>query len=113
VESVFPEAKKFKYPLDDDLVPYYLAMLAIEKKSFTHDHFAMEILYNLFSDPIKASKLEKQYGLNSQEFIKLAGEVDIFRVTEIEKIKGENERTEAIKKIENILRYSYRKILRK
>jgi len=78
LEKIFPDIRKLYNPLDKALGPYYIADLALKVNSPIHNHFALETLYNVFNDKEKIKTLIDTYNINSQEFIRLTGNLDIF-----------------------------------
>jgi glycosyltransferase involved in cell wall biosynthesis len=57
--------------LDPDLIPYYIASLALQIPSFTYSAFAVEILSDLLADPVKTEKLQKNHGFSHHDFWKI------------------------------------------
>ena len=80
---IFPEAKKFGDSLEDDLIPYYLARIAIDIKYASYQFFAVNTLYKLLGDEKIALQLREKCGFESIDFIKLTGEMDAFNFREI------------------------------
>lgn len=78
LDKIFPEIRKFYNPLNKALGPYYLADLALKVNSPIHNHFALETLYKVFNDGEKIKILIDNYNINSQEFIRLTGNLDVF-----------------------------------
>jgi glycosyltransferase involved in cell wall biosynthesis len=72
--KVFPEAEAFPSPLEQELIPYYLARLALKVRSLIYRDFALETLFNLLKDKAIAEKLEQQCNFSFRDFIQLTGE---------------------------------------
>lgn len=93
--TVFPEIKnRFGSSLDAQLMPFYLAMIAIEKEDHRFHFFACSVLYDLMESEKIVGKLEKLYDFNYNSFIRLAGGADSFNNLEL---KSKDELIEAQK----------------
>lgn len=79
--KIFPEALEFG-KLESELIPFYLAMMALKCNLSVHEHLAIDILYSILSDPKISKKIEKKYGFRSIDLIKITGELDTFNVAE-------------------------------
>lgn len=82
--KIFPEAKE-KYILvnDRELIPFYLARLALEVKHIFHQKFALDILFDLLQNNKIISKLNSKYNFDYTDFIRLTGEHDIYHVNHL------------------------------
>jgi len=72
--KIFPEAEAFPYPLEEDLIPYYLARLALKVGSPIYRDFALETLFNLLEDKKLSKRLEQCCNFSYRDFIQLTGE---------------------------------------
>jgi len=72
--KVFPEAEAFPSPLGEELIPYYLAQLALKVESPIYRDFALETLFNFLQDNTLAEKLEQRCDFSYRDFIQLTGE---------------------------------------
>jgi glycosyltransferase involved in cell wall biosynthesis len=70
LRRIFPESLNGQV-LDPDILPYYLAQLALKIPSLDYRLFAVEILSSLLSDPGKAIKIQQKYGFSYRDFWKL------------------------------------------
>ncbi len=80
---IFPALKKYKETLEDDLIPFFIAILALETNSPVHHRFAVGVLFDLLGNAATAQKIEQKLGFTCGDFIRLTGEFDIYN-TEIE-----------------------------
>ena len=71
--TIFPEATQFGEYLETDLIPYYLAMLAIENNYAPSKLWALNTLHNLLNTPF-AQKLKSIAGFEAIDFIHLTEE---------------------------------------
>jgi len=88
-EKVFPNME-FRNPLEEDLLPYYIARAALDLKNHIYDHFAIETIFNFFKNSESARKLEKLEGFSSQDYIKLTTILDVFGIKEREEAQQES-----------------------
>jgi len=57
--KIFPEGKKWEGKIDDELIPFYVAMLAVEQDSlFIHKRFGINTLFKLMKNQYLSNKLE-------------------------------------------------------
>jgi len=69
---IFPEAKtRFGNDLESDLIPFYLAMLAFDRKSAPYQIFGMNSLFDLLQNSHIAEKLKVKYNFYYPDFINL------------------------------------------
>jgi glycosyltransferase involved in cell wall biosynthesis len=97
---IFPAVKKYKETIEDDLIPFFIARLALETNSPVHHRFAVGVVFDLLGDAATAQKLEQKFGFTYRDFIRLTGEIDIYN-TEIE--YGERAEMFRLKEIEGSL----------
>jgi glycosyltransferase involved in cell wall biosynthesis len=88
-EKVFPNME-FRNPLEEDLLPYYIARAALDLKNHIYDHFGIETIFNFLKNSESARKLEKLEGFSSQDYIKLTTTVDVFGIKEREDAQQES-----------------------
>jgi glycosyltransferase involved in cell wall biosynthesis len=94
---VFPEASGRWDRIEDDLIPYYLAMLALEVKSFypAHQGFALKVLFDLLADSALAERLKDVFGFGYADFVRLTGEHDVFNIPEARRLAERDNRIQA------------------
>lgn len=76
--KIFPRADITLNYDDNDLIPFYIARLCLEKKSPIYHLFALRVLYTLFADREMVKKLHEKFNFSSAELIKYTGSFDIF-----------------------------------
>jgi glycosyltransferase involved in cell wall biosynthesis len=76
---IFPEAEQYGR-VENELIPYFLARLAIDNRKFypVHQYVGISILYDLLGDSAMAGSLGKKCGFRHRDFIRLTGEFDLF-----------------------------------
>ena len=81
-KKIFPEASRFGEKLEDDLIPFYISMLAldVEARYPAFQNFAINVLYDMLTDKEMAARLEKDYGFRFADFIKLTGAHDLYNI---------------------------------
>lgn len=77
--KIFPETIRFGTN-QDNLIPYYLAKLALECDTPSHRLFAMDTLFRIFNDDQTIDDLNRKIGVKYLDLIKLSGETDIFNI---------------------------------
>ena len=80
----FPDEKANVLVPDNDLVPYYLAKLAIRASvdvKSVHHLFGLETLHSMLQNSEMKAKLERTLGFTYADFIELSGARSIFAVT--------------------------------
>jgi glycosyltransferase involved in cell wall biosynthesis len=93
--KIFENAEPYCSKLEDDLIPFAVAMVALKANSPVHQLFGLNTLFRLLQDSKIARKMKDQCAFGYAEFIKLTGEIDIFNMTrifEIERLQQENYR---------------------
>ena len=75
--QIFPEVARFGPQLDDDLVPYYLSMLAFDGDYTSAKLWALNTLYGLLGSPA-AKKLRDAAGFEEIDFIRMTSDPDVF-----------------------------------
>ena len=75
--QIFPEVARFGPQLDDDLVPYYLSMLAFDGGYTSAKLWALNTLYGLLGSPA-AKKLRDAAGFEEIDFIRMTSDPDVF-----------------------------------
>ncbi|MEW6380384.1 MAG: glycosyltransferase [bacterium] len=77
--KIFPEAGI--YPeIEDDLIPFYLAMLALKVHHPVYQSFAVNTLHELIGNRETAAKLAGKYNFRYIDFIRLTGKYDVFNL---------------------------------
>jgi glycosyltransferase involved in cell wall biosynthesis len=74
---IFPAVREFKAILEDDLISFFIATLALETNSPAHHRFAIDVLFDLLGNAVTAQKLEQQIGFALDDFIRLTGDLDL------------------------------------
>ena len=80
---IFPEVKNDFNKLKAPLISFYIAQLALkvnDSPSFVHQHFALDIFYDLLKSAARAQTLQKDYSFNISDFIKLTGKFNLFNL---------------------------------
>ncbi len=76
--KVFPEAEQLFTPLSDELIPFYLAKLALGVDSPAYRLFALDTMYDLLEVEDTRAELEQRYGFSYRDFIEYSATYDIF-----------------------------------
>jgi hypothetical protein len=87
--KVFPEAAKYKDIIEDDLVPYFLAQVALAAVKERLDYLGVDILFNMLADDLIAKKLEEKTGFTYNDMIKMTGKYDLFNIVKVEELEKE------------------------
>ena len=74
VVKIFPEVGTFSDTLTVELVPFYLAQVALECGSSSRINFALDTIFELLGDRVAAGRLRDEYGFTYKDLIRLAGE---------------------------------------
>ena len=77
--KIFPEASKYGGQIEKDVIPFFIAMLALDTESAIHQYFGINVLFNLLGNKDTAEKVEEKYGFRYIDFIKLTGKYDLFK----------------------------------
>jgi hypothetical protein len=77
--AIFPEIQKFGKPLQPDLIPFYIAQMALTFPTPVHEDFALKTLFNFLSDPEKRSKVTESELFTFSEFLRLTGNIEPWR----------------------------------
>lgn len=88
-EAIFLKSKTFKMPLKKDLVPFYISIIASKINSALYKHFALQTLYNLLGDKNTLNVMQKIENFDSQSFVRLTGELDVFQISSLENLNIE------------------------
>lgn len=75
--EIFPEAERFGTLLVNDLIPYYLAVLAFDSNYAPAKLWALNTLYEMFGGPL-AEKLREDAGFEENDLIQMSSDPDIF-----------------------------------
>lgn len=71
--AIFPLLSA-RYPdIEDDLIPFYIAQLALEADTPHHRAFALDALFRCMGDAEIAALLEKKHGFRYADLIRLTG----------------------------------------
>ncbi len=87
--AIFPQAAKYGEGLDLQLIPFVLAMVALESEQASPiwQAFAVETLFTMLADEGIAKKLAATYGFTYRDFIELTGRFDLSGVGEIAELR--------------------------
>ena len=80
--QIFPEAEKFTsplFPLDEDLIPFCVARLAIGVANNRHRIFGVETLFDLLGDPGRARKIHDAFGYTYRDLIRDTGAFALYQ----------------------------------
>lgn len=88
-EEVFPESNNFKNPLEKDLLPFYIAVLASKIDYPEYKHFALQTLYDLVVNKSILEKMQNVENFSSQSFVRLTGELDVFQRNRLDILNAE------------------------
>src|SRR6266568_8026765 len=80
VVEIFPEAASLGYPLDDDLVPFLLLMIALkaEPRRNVLQTFAADLLMELMENPATRKLLSEKAGFHLPDLFRILGQIDPF-----------------------------------
>ncbi len=81
--KIFPEAKKLGEPIEADLIPYYLAKMALNNKYAPYQIFAINTLHKLLAHSDIGKKIEEKFSFTYIDFIEITGISDAFNFHEI------------------------------
>ena len=95
--KVFPDAEKFYRGSETD-TDFVLAMIALEDKSFACTQlFGLDIVFELISDNERAAKIKRLYDFDSNSFIALTAQHDVFSREKLAFLYGQLNATEDAK----------------
>lgn len=78
---IFPDAsRRFSGDPDDELIPYYVAMLALDLNIPFYTTFAMNTLFEIFGNNRLAEKCARKECFNYRDFADLKGRYDIYGI---------------------------------
>lgn len=81
--AIFPLAERYREGHDARLIPFYIAMLALELKgSPGHRLFGLTVLYDMMADSELAGLIGDSAGFTFSDLIRMGGEADVFRTGE-------------------------------
>jgi hypothetical protein len=80
VAEIFPEVTGLGYPIDDDLVPFLLAMIALsaEPRRDSLQSFGADLLMEMMEDPVRRKVLEEKAGFALPDLFRMIGQTDPF-----------------------------------
>lgn len=74
---IFPEALEYYDRFDEDIIPFYIAMLSLKRgKKSIHNKFALNVLFELLGNNKAAEKIERLYNFRYSDFVKLTGKAE-------------------------------------
>jgi glycosyltransferase involved in cell wall biosynthesis len=91
--KVFPEANRYGDDVPRELLPFVLAMLALQAKSTRqiHQAFALDTLYRLLDNPQTAQQLTPRFGFDYRDLIRLTGQYDVFNIATIQQMRAQRQ----------------------
>ena len=80
VAEIFPEVVSLGYPVDDDLVPFLLAMIGLkaEPPNDVLQAFAADLLMEMMEDPVTRKLLLEKAGFGLPDLFRMIGKIDPF-----------------------------------
>jgi len=91
LHKVFPDARQYGDDIDDDLIPFILAMIAIntvQRRQQIYRAFAIDTIYRMLGDKNTAAKLAKRFNFIYSDFIKLTGQHDVFSFVRVKELQS-------------------------
>lgn len=79
--AIFPEVQKFGKPLQPDMIPYYIARVALTVPTPIHEDFGLKTLFDFLGNIEKPTKVYDQGLFDFSEFIRLTGKTEPWRVS--------------------------------
>jgi|AGTN01.1.fsa_nt_gi Predicted glycosyltransferases len=76
--KIFPEVKEHSWPLEDKLVPFHLAHVALAQPSSPHRLFGLDILYNLMADRSMAEYIRTKCNFDYPDLFRLEADKSVF-----------------------------------
>lgn len=79
---IFPEASDYAEagaPLNADDIVFVVARLALDHGGQRWEHFALDALFELLDDEVRAARIQRRFGFGYRELIELTGRLDVFR----------------------------------
>jgi glycosyltransferase involved in cell wall biosynthesis len=76
--KIFPKAKEHPWPLEDELIPFHIAHIALSRQSAVHRLFGLRLLYRLMSDRNTADYLRTKCKFDYPDMFRLQGEKPLF-----------------------------------
>jgi glycosyltransferase involved in cell wall biosynthesis len=76
--KIFPEAKNHPWPLENRLVKFHLAQIALNTGMVVNRLFGLQLLYELLSDEAMADYIRKVCNFDFTDMFRLQGEAPIF-----------------------------------
>ena len=85
--EIFPETAALGYPLDDDLVPFLLAMIGLKAQPprSVVQSFAADLLLDMMADPATRKLLHDKAALRLPDLFRLVGAIDPFDAERLRK----------------------------
>ncbi|OHB62961.1 MAG: hypothetical protein A2Y76_14395 [Planctomycetes bacterium RBG_13_60_9] len=83
LRRIFPDAKGLLTDRDADLIPFAVAMIALQKTgptSFAHKSFALDTVFDLLADPERAQRVSTKCAFRYVDFLKLTGQIDAYNI---------------------------------
>ncbi|HBI16897.1 MAG TPA: hypothetical protein DDY52_01940 [Candidatus Moranbacteria bacterium] len=80
-KKIFPNC--YEQPINTKFIPYCIAKMALsEDRGVAYNHFAVDILYEIFKDKKLSLEIEKFYNFSFSDLIDISGERDLFFINE-------------------------------
>jgi len=78
LSAIFPQVRQHKWPLEDKLVRFHLAHIALSLNSSVHRLFGLNILFELMANKESAEYLRQQCNFDYPDLYRLQGELPLF-----------------------------------
>ncbi len=78
--KIFPDALRYG-KASSDMIPFLLSRIAIDSGTDFRMLWGLDTIRDLLKDTAMAEKLENQCGFTHQDFIQLAGECDVYKIS--------------------------------
>ncbi|AGB42129.1 putative glycosyltransferase [Halobacteroides halobius DSM 5150] len=79
--KIFPGLREDIDYIDDDITPFLIAKLALEKKDPSYKSFGLNTLYKMLGNKVIYNKLNEKYEFTYADFLKLTVKYDLFSIT--------------------------------
>jgi glycosyltransferase involved in cell wall biosynthesis len=78
LSEIFPTVDALGYPLEDELVPFLLAKLALARSNRSRilERFAADVLVDLMERPETRRRLSQRAGFENRDLFEILGEID-------------------------------------
>ncbi len=95
--KVFPEGRRYEHCFDERLIPFFIAMLALERDLPASRHFAITTIFELLGDEPMRTMLSDKCNFTTRDFINITGKYDLFKWDAIQKLAAKEREIAEIK----------------